>query len=467
MPSNLTNSCQCKTSQNDFELGNTEFRRTQGSAVQNGEIFSEFSSSQLNSLPDNGNSNARKELQRLHGIFHSWLQPEKHSKDEIISRLVLEQFMINGNCRDRSILKEKWESSGRNLEKLMEDLTDDCMGPPVLVRVHMQGQEALFSENMPLKEVIVHLKKQLSAENTTGENKGMSLQAPQDTPLETRQGESGRPPPWGLSCVCPFLSTTSFRGFFTSTGNEDKENACNNFWKNTQVDDSITCQGTQTSSLLIIQEDHCLRLEDGGASCENPHNSRRGVTSHSEKGPLEGPSYQNVPVGEQPEFLPTSDQSSSEFVPAHQSNKGDSTCGGHHEKYRGAQKSYKCKECPKIFRYLCHFLAHQRRHRNERPFVCAECQKGFFQVSDLRVHQMIHTKEKPFKCSRCEKSFSHKTNLRAHERIHTGEKPYTCSLCQTSYRQSSTYHRHLRIHQKIRLKSVSSTPKASSTTAPM
>uniref|UniRef100_A0A8C6EZV1 Zinc finger protein 211-like n=1 Tax=Marmota marmota marmota TaxID=9994 RepID=A0A8C6EZV1_MARMA len=180
-----------------------------------------------------------------------------------------------------------------------------------------------------------------------------------------------------------------------------------------------------------------------------------------------GPSYQNVPVEEQPEFLPTSDQSSSEFVPAHQSNKGNSTCEGHHEKYRGAQKSYKCKECPKIFRYLCHFLAHQRRHRNERPFVCAECQKGFFQVSDLHVHQMIHTKEKPFKCSICERSFSHKTNLRAHERIHTGEKPYTCSLCQRSYRQSSTYHRHLRIHQKIRLKSVSSTPKASSTTAPM
>ncbi|XP_027777014.2 zinc finger and SCAN domain-containing protein 4 [Marmota flaviventris] len=437
MASNLTNSCQCKTSQNDFELENTEFRRTQGSAVQNGEIISEFSSSQLNSLPDNGNSNSRKELQRLHGIFHSWLQPEKHSKDEIISRLVLEQFMINGNCRDRSILKEKWESSGRNLEKLMEDLTDDCMEPPVLVRVHMQGQEALFSENMPLKEVIVHLKKQLSAENTTGENKGISFQAPQDTPLETRQG------------------------------NEDKENACNNFWKNTQVNDSINCQGTQTPSLLIIQEDNCLRLEDGGASCENPHNSRRVVTPNSEKGPLEGPSYQNVPVEEQPEFLPTSDQSSSEFVPAHQSNKGNSTCEGHHEKYRGAQKSYKCKECPKIFRYLCHFLAHQRRHRNERPFVCAECQKGFFQVSDLHVHQMIHTKEKPFKCSICERSFSHKTNLRAHERIHTGEKPYTCSLCQRSYRQSSTYHRHLRIHQKIRLKSVSSTPKASSTTAPM
>jgi SCAN domain-containing zinc finger protein len=74
------------------------------------------------------------------------------------------------------------------------------------------------------------------------------------------------------------------------------------------------------------------------------------------------------------------------------------------------------------------------------------------------VHNLIHTREKPFTCSTCDKSFSHKTNLQAHERIHTGEKPYTCSVCQRSYRQSSTYHRHLKIHQKIRLKSVPSTP---------
>uniref|UniRef100_A0A8D2DAZ2 Zinc finger and SCAN domain-containing protein 4 n=1 Tax=Sciurus vulgaris TaxID=55149 RepID=A0A8D2DAZ2_SCIVU len=419
------NSSQCERSQNNLELGNTE-----------GEIISEFSSSQLNSLQCSGVTHMQGRNCRLHEIFHSWLQREKHNKDEIISQFVLEQFRINGNFRDKSILKKKWESTGRNLEKLMEDLTDDCMKPPVLVHVHMQGQEALFSENMPLREAIVHLKRQLSAE-TTGEHIEIPLLAPQETPLETKQG------------------------------NEDKEGGCNNSWKHTQVNDSITCQETQIPSLLIIQEENHPRLEEGGASCKNPHNSTKVVMSNSEEGTLKEPSYQNVPVEVQPGFLPRSDQSSSESVPAHQSNKRNSACKGHQEKCHGAQKSYKCEGCPKIFRHPCHFLAHQRRHRNERPFVCAECQKGFFQMSDLHVHHMIHTKEKSFKCSICEKSFSHKTNLRACERIHTGEKPYTCSLCQRSYCQSSTYHRHLRIHQKIRHKSVSSTPKASSATTPM
>ncbi|KAM5189470.1 LOW QUALITY PROTEIN: zinc finger and SCAN domain-containing protein 4 [Callospermophilus lateralis] len=77
-------------------------------------------------------------MSKFHEIFHSWLQPEKHSKD-IISQLVLEQFMINGNCRDKFTLKGKWE--GQNLEKLMEELTYDCVKPLVIVHVPMQGEK--------------------------------------------------------------------------------------------------------------------------------------------------------------------------------------------------------------------------------------------------------------------------------------------------------------------------------------
>ncbi|KAL2762676.1 zinc finger and SCAN domain-containing protein 4 [Daubentonia madagascariensis] len=433
MALDLRNSFQYEPTGNDLGSENLEFKTTQRLAVQNGEGISKFSSTILNSFQNSNNSCARQELQRLYELFHSWLQPEKHSKDEIISQLVLEQFVINGHCNDRSTLKEKWESSGRNLEKFMEDMTDDCMKPPVLVHVCMQGQEALFSENMPLKEVIAHLTKQLSAGTSTGENTGSPFQTPQDTPLETGQGQ------------------------------EDKEDGCNISLKTTQVNDSITSQGNQISSLLIILEESGPGPEDEGISCENPHNFRKaglGI-SRSEEGSLKGPLYQDVPMEAGPGFHSKPDQSSPEPVPTNQSNEGNSTCGVHQEKFHGSQKSYKCEECPKIFKYLCHLLAHQRRHKNERPFVCSECHKGFFQTSDLRVHQIIHTGEKPFTCSMCEKSFSHKTNLQAHVRIHTGEKPYVCSLCHRSYRQSSTYHRHMRMHEKIALKNASSTPEAS------
>ncbi|XP_019833963.2 zinc finger and SCAN domain-containing protein 4 [Bos indicus] len=389
---------------------------TQGSAIQEEEGIPEFPSTQLNLLRDSNNLSARHELQRLYHLFHSWLQPEKHSKDEIISHLVLEQFMISGNCSDRSTLQEKWKASGRNLEKLMEDLTDDGMEVPGLVHVHMQGREALFCENMPLRQVIIHLTKQLPAGTPTRENAGTLSWTPQDTSLETGQR------------------------------NEGKENDGNISVKS----DSITSPSNQIPSLIIVQEENHLRLEEGGVSLENPRNSRRGAgpgPSRPQDGSLKGPSSQDVLMEVE------RDQVTPEPVSTLQSSEGTSARGEPQERSLRAPEVYRCERCPKTFRYSSRFRVHQKRHNNERTYICAECGKGFFQASDLHVHQRIHTGEKPFVCSTCEMAFTHKTNLRTHERTHTGEKPYECSLCQRRFRQSSTYHRHRRFHQKTTLKS--------------
>ncbi|XP_015984837.2 zinc finger and SCAN domain-containing protein 4 [Rousettus aegyptiacus] len=435
MALDLRISCQGEQSRNDPGSENLELNTSQGPATQEEEGISGFPSTELSLLSNSNNFCARQELQRLYKSFHSWLQPEKHSKDEIISCLVLEQFMINRHYSDRSTLKNKWNSSGRNLEKFMEDLSDDCIKPPGLVHVHMQGQEALFSENMPLREVIIHFTKQLSAGTSIAANMKTPSWTPQDTSLETGQGD------------------------------EDKENDGSISLETCQENDSTTTsQGHQIPSLLVIQEESCPRPKEGHVFVENLLSSRRAGlgTSRSQKGFLKGPPSQEVLLEAGPVFLSGPDQVTPELIPTHHSNVGNSTCGEHQERFQRAQKSYQCDKCPKIFRYFSRLKIHQRRHDNERTFICAECNKGFFQASDLRVHQKIHTGERPFRCGTCEMSFSHRTNLVAHERIHTGEKPYVCSLCQRSYRQSSTYHRHLRTHQRLAFRCVSPTPEASS-----
>ncbi|XP_054444230.1 zinc finger and SCAN domain-containing protein 4-like [Pteronotus mesoamericanus] len=411
-----------------------DFIPSQRAALQKAEGHPGFQNTQLSSFQNSNNSCARQELQRIYNAFHSWLQPEQHSKDEIIFQVVLEQFMVNRHYSGRSMLKEKWEASGRNLETFMEGLSDDCIEPPGLVHVHMQGQEALFSENMPLREVIVHLTKQLSAGTSTVTNVGTHSWTPQDASLQTGQGD------------------------------EDKENGGNISLKTTEVNDNITGQGHQTPSLIIIQGETFPAPEGGDVSLENPLSSRRASlgTSRSQDGSQKGPSYQDVLKKAGPAFPSRLHQVAPEPIPTHQSNAGSATCGGHQGRFRRAQRSYQCDKCPKIFRYFSRLKVHQRRHNNERTFICAVCDKGFVQASDLHVHQKIHVGEKPFRCSICAKSFSHRTNLQAHERIHTGEKPYVCSVCQRCFRQSSTYHRHLRTHQRTVFRCVSSTPEASS-----
>ncbi|KAM5296595.1 zinc finger and SCAN domain-containing protein 4-like isoform 1-T2 [Glossophaga mutica] len=434
MALDLRNSYQAEPSRNADELENLEIKPSQGPAVQEGEEISRFLSTELSLFQNSDNSCARQELQRLYKSFHSWLQPEKHSKDEIISCLVLEQFMINRHCSDRSTLKEKWEASGRNLETFMEGLSDDCMKPPGLVHVHMQGQEALFSDTMPLREVIVHFKKQLSAGTPTVANVGTPSWTAQDASLQRGQGD------------------------------EDKENGDNISLKTTEENDNITGQGYQTPSLLIIQGGNYSGPRGGDVSLENPLSSRRmGLgTSRSQEGSPKGHCNQDVLMGMRPAFLSSLHQVTPEPDLTHQSNAGSSTCGGHKERFHRAQKSYQQKKCPKIFRYFSWLKVHQRRHNNKRIFICAVCDKGFVQASDLHMHQKIHVGEKPFRCSTCARYFSYRTNLLAHERIHTGEKPYVCSVCQRCFRQSSTYHRHLRMHQRNAFRCVSSTFEASS-----
>lgn len=144
----LSESCR-----DDYKWENMDFKPSQTPALQKvgARGVSGFQITQLSLFQNSNNSCARQTLQRLCKSCHSWLQPENQQEWSDFSS-VLEQFMISRYCSDSSTLKEEWESCGRNLETLMEDVSGDC--------VRMQRQEVLFSD-VPLREIIVHLTKQL------------------------------------------------------------------------------------------------------------------------------------------------------------------------------------------------------------------------------------------------------------------------------------------------------------------
>lgn len=383
MASQLRKSFKPKSPADNLEPDTREFIPTQVSPD-----ISNFSSARL--APNDSGSCVKQELQTLWEMFSSWLKPEKQSKEQMISQLVLEQFLKTGRYKDKFAVKEKWESSGRNLGTFMESLTDECLKPPVMVHISMQGQEALFSENMTLKEVIKHLKEQQSFRTTTQEKARTPLQIPQDVVL--------------------------------AAGYEDSEDDPNTFLKGSEVDSCVSSPGNEMDSLLIIQTGQYPEPEQGDASYGVLCDSKRAKqgTSRYQAESLSASSYEHMFMEVQPEDL----SSTGQF--------GDAK-DGHN---------------PKASKYSCSLSMHQKRHRNERPFVCSVCQEGFYQVSELQIHEAVHKPEKLFSCSTCGRSFTQKTNLQAHERIHTGEKPYTCSLCNSRFRQSSTYYRHLRNYHK-------------------
>ncbi|XP_067319974.1 zinc finger and SCAN domain-containing protein 30-like [Anolis sagrei] len=117
-------------------------------------------------------------------------------------------------------------------------------------------------------------------------------------------------------------------------------------------------------------------------------------------------------------------------------------------KHPGIQKKeklFKCLECEKSFGRRDHLLTHQIIHTGEKPYQCLECGKCFGRSAHLKSHQIVHTGEKPYKCTQCGKSFSQHGSLSIHQRKHTGEKPYQCFKCGKSFGRRD----HLSTHQII------------------
>lgn len=133
MASQFRGSFQHRTPAKDLQTDNLEFNPTHSSGVQWSEGIYNSPNAPLMLSRNNYHCWAKQELQCLWEKFTSWLQPEKQSKEQMISQLVLKQFLLTGLYKDEFALIEKWQSSGRDMRRFMENLTDECLKPPVMV----------------------------------------------------------------------------------------------------------------------------------------------------------------------------------------------------------------------------------------------------------------------------------------------------------------------------------------------
>ncbi|XP_061475591.1 zinc finger and SCAN domain-containing protein 26-like isoform X2 [Rhineura floridana] len=78
-----------------------------------------------------------------------------------------------------------------------------------------------------------------------------------------------------------------------------------------------------------------------------------------------------------------------------------------------------CTLCGKALKTGASLPVHKGAFSGEKPYRCSECGKSFGWKSSLTSHKRTHTGEKPYKCSECGKSFGISSQLVRHKRIHT------------------------------------------------
>nr|XP_056723038.1 zinc finger and SCAN domain-containing protein 12-like [Euleptes europaea] len=350
----------------------------------------------------------RKVCRRLQELCRRWLRPERHTKEQILELVVLEQLL--------AILPQEIQSW------LRDCCPQACSHAVVLAEDFLRGQQRETQMTAPCEDMVV-----VSSDSEW-------------SPLSSGPGRSR-------------LDSLSFSGpgkdrclhvYPISPG----EGTLN--WNNLGPSQQGGSERLVPFGILSGQSG----LLDGRCGPQQGHGTEPPPTWEEITRCSEGMYETVVRLEEHKHWCLECGES---FPDASQLTE--------HQKMHPRPKRPECPKCRKSFRDVSQVLRHQTVHSGEKPYSCFECGQSFTQKPALIKHQQKHQEDEPYsgferdtqrqrthavckrpKCQECGKSFRDLSHVLRHQTVHTGEKPYRCPDCGQGFTQKPALSRHQQKH---------------------